>query len=97
MLLSFVCSVFAFARGIIYGQLGEATQERDLLERSLAIQERAYGPEDGNVAVTLANLGNAYDRLGDIVRQRELLERALRINEREYGKDDHAVPWIESY
>jgi len=77
--------------GISYGLLGDAEQERDLLERALAIQEREHGPDHCDVATTLANLGNAYDRLGDLARQRELLERALKINEREYGADHHAV------
>mgnify|MGYP001322658050 CR=1 FL=1 len=58
-----------------------------LLERALAIQEREYGPDHREVAVTLTNLGNAYGALGDAAKKRELLERALAIKEREYGPE----------
>ena len=42
------------------------------MERALAIQEREYGPEHHEVAVTLTNLGNAHGSLGDALKQREL-------------------------
>ena len=34
-------------------------------ERALAIEERAYGRDHTEVAITLGNLGNAYGSLGD--------------------------------
>ena len=42
----------------------------------LVIQERHYGAEHPEVAMTLINLGNAYGDLGDTKKKKELLERA---------------------
>jgi len=74
-----------------FGSLGDAAKQRELLERSLRIQEAHYGPDHVEVAVTLTNLGNAYGSLGDAAKQRELLERSLRIDEAHYGPDHVAV------
>merc|ERR1712217_527844 len=52
----------------------------------MGIKEKEYGPEHREVAITLANLGNAYGDLGDAARKRDLLERSLRIKEREFGR-----------
>ena len=56
-------------------------------QEQLANFEREYGPDHGNVAVTLTNLGNAYGILGDLEKKQNFLERALAIEEREYGPD----------
>merc|ERR1711943_110160 len=61
------------------GDLGDAQKKRDLLERALRIKEREYGAEHREVAITLANLGNAYGYLGDAQKKRDLLERAYKI------------------
>jgi len=53
--------------------------------------ELEHGPEHGDVAVVLVNLGNAYGGLGDDVRRRDLLQRALSIQEREWGPEHRAV------
>ncbi len=37
---------------------------RELLDRALVIQERDFGPDHREVAVTLMSLGNAYGNLG---------------------------------
>jgi tetratricopeptide (TPR) repeat protein len=70
-----------------YRSLGNAEKERELLERALAIEERHYGPDHPEVAITLTNLGNAYGDLGDTKKKHELLEQALAIKERHYGLD----------
>ena len=57
-----------------------------MLERALAIKERAYGPDHVKLAITLWNLAEVHENLGDTVKQREILERALAINEA-YGPD----------
>ena len=62
-----------------------------MLERALAIEERAYGRDHAQVALTLTNLGNAYGALGDHAKKRDLLERALAIFERKYGRDHTQV------
>ena len=66
-----------------YGDLGDPQKQKELLERALAIQEKHYGPDHFEVAITLVNLGNAYGDLGDPQKQKELLERALPIFERQ--------------
>ena len=77
--------------GNAYGALGDAAKKKELLERALAIEEAAYGPDHPEVAITLTNLGNAYGDLGDAAKQKELLERALAIKEAAYGPDHTAV------
>ena len=61
-----------------------------MLERALAIFERACGSDHPNVARTLNNLGNAYGNLGDPAKKRDMLERALAIKEREYVRQKAA-------
>ena len=58
-----------------------------ILERALVINEREYGPDHVEVAITLGSLGNAYGDLGDHTKKKAILERVLVINEREYGPD----------
>ena len=69
-----------------YGALGDTKKQKELLERTLVIQERHYGAEHPKVAKTLSNLGNAYGDLGDAKKQKELLERSV-IEERHYGAE----------
>jgi ankyrin repeat protein len=73
--------------GNAYGDLGDNAKKRDMLERALAIKERAYGPDHVALAITLWNLADANGDLGDTVKQREILERGLAINESFYGPD----------
>ena len=47
------------------------------------IDEREYGKDHVEVALTLNHLGDAFCNIGDYHRAKELLERALTINERE--------------
>ena len=77
--------------GNAYGNLGDHAKARDMLERALAIKERAYGRDHPEVAITLGNLGNAYGDLGDHAKKRDMLERALAIQERAYGRDHPKV------
>ena len=90
--------VALFDLGNAYGDLGDPAKQRDMLERALAIEERAYGRDHTSVAATLTNLGNAYGDLGDPAKQRdmlegdnskkrELLQRVLPILTRAYGTD----------
>ncbi|MDR2978186.1 MAG: tetratricopeptide repeat protein [Rickettsiales bacterium] len=44
-----------------YYDLGNPRRQKELLERALAIQEKHYGPGHFEVAITLANLGNALE------------------------------------
>jgi tetratricopeptide (TPR) repeat protein len=74
--------------GTAYRSLGDAARAKELLERSLAIQEAAYGADHVEVAATLVCLGNAYSSLGDAARAKELYERALAIKGR--SRNTHA-------
>ena len=66
---------------------GDALGDLGELERALEINERTYGPDHLEVAITLYNLGIAYSGLCDHAKARVVLERALLIMEREHGSD----------
>lgn len=80
-----------FKVGCAYGDAGDTLRQTEFLERALAIQVEDSGPENYEVATTLAHLGDAYGHLGDASLQVELLEKALAIQEREYGSDHPEV------
>jgi hypothetical protein len=68
----------------VHARLAEA---RPLVERALAIDEAAYGPDHPDVAVDLNNLAAALGDLGETDRARLLEERALAIEaERQLGR-----------
>ena len=73
--------------GSAYGELGDPAKARDMLERALAIQERAYGPDHIEIAPALFSLGKVHVALGDNAKAREFFARALAIAERAYGSD----------
>ena len=77
--------------GDAYVGLGDYANARDVLERAVAIKERAYGRDHPTVALTLTKLGNAYGQLGDHAKAQDMLERALAIFERAYGRDHPSV------
>ena len=70
-------------------KMGEHLKMRELLERALAIEERHYGSEHVQVALTLNSLGNAYGALGDHEKAKAVLQRALRLMEAHYGHQQH--------
>ena len=59
--------------------LGDPRGARPLLERALAIDEAAYGPDHPDVATDLSNLAHILQALGDLEGARPLQERALAI------------------
>ena len=59
-----------------------------MYQKALAIREKALGPEDPNVSVTLNNLAALYDALGQYDQARPLYERALAIREKVWGPED---------
>ena len=77
--------------GRAYGDLGDATKMRDLLELALKIFEACFGEDHHEVAITLTSLGNAHGDLGDATKKRDLLERALKIKEAYFGEDHKEV------
>jgi tetratricopeptide (TPR) repeat protein len=76
-----------------HGNLQELKEQRSCLERALRIKEATYGPDDGKVAVTLANLGSVCRRMGDAKAAKDVFERTLAIkeNEKQYGPDHPQV------
>ena len=77
--------------GDAYVGLGDYANARDVLERAVAIEERAYGRDHPTVALTLTTLGCAYVDSGDHAKAREVMVRALAIFEREFGRDSTFV------
>jgi hypothetical protein len=57
------------------------------LERALAIEEAALGPDHPAVARTLGNLGSVLRELGDLAGARAFHQRALAIYEARLGPD----------
>ena len=78
--------------GFACGALGDHAKKKELLERALAINEAAYGPEHTSVATTLTNLGNAYGDLGDPAKQKELQERQRKERSSRVGGLSHKSP-----
>ena len=66
-------------------------EARPLLERALAICERARGPEHADTATSLNNLALLFRDHGDLAGARPLFERALAIGEKSLGSDHPAV------
>jgi len=69
----------------------QLTDAKTLLERALAIDEAAYGPDHPDVGIRLNNLAQVLQDLGDPAGARALQERALAIDEAAYGPDHPVV------
>ena len=67
------------------------TDAKALLERALAIDEAAYGPDHPAVAPGLNNLAQILRDLGDPAGARPVQERVLAITEAAYGPDHPVV------
>ena len=78
----------------VYSDLGDASTQKVLLERALAILEAHYGKEHWQITTALVNLANAHGNLDDALTQKILLERALAIQEAHYD-EEHRRHWAE--
>ena len=65
----------------------ELASARAVLERALAIDEKALGPDHTGVASIANNLGSVLQDQGDLEGARKCFERALAIFESRLGKD----------
>ena len=83
--------------GCVYSDLGDQAKQRDMLERALAIKERAYGPDHIEIAPALFNLGRLHEDLGEKAKAREFIARALAIAERTYGSDHPRTDMCREY
>jgi serine/threonine protein kinase/tetratricopeptide (TPR) repeat protein len=66
------------------GRLHEALDD---VRRAIAAKEKALGPEDPDVALSLANAANYLDELGEIEAAAQYAERAVKIMEATLGLD----------
>jgi tetratricopeptide (TPR) repeat protein len=66
---------------------GKRAAARPLLERALAIYERALGPDHPDTAQSLNNLAMLLGDQGELAAASPLLERAVAISERALGPD----------
>ena len=70
----------------LYRLQGKYIEAEPLHQRSLAIMEKALGPEHPDVAVSLNNLGLLYKAQGKYAEAEPLYQRALAISERLWGR-----------
>ena len=70
---------------------GDYAAAEPLYLRALAIREKAFGPDDPEVATTLNNLAVLYRQKGDYAKAEPLLLRDLAITEKRVGPDDTSV------
>ncbi len=63
----------------LYYQQGENDQAEQLYRRSLAIREKALGPDHPDVATSLDNLAELYQAQGKYAEAEPLLQRSLAI------------------
>ena len=72
--------------GNAFGSLGDAVKQRELLERSLRIQEAYFVPDHFDLAIVLCNLGQSYRGEGVSIKiAKQFLGRAADLFERKYG------------
>jgi len=90
--------VAAEATGFLLNQAGlylkgraQYAAARAALERALAIDEAALGPQHPKVATDVNNLGTVLQDLGDLAGARAAYQRALAIGEAAYGPQHPAV------
>jgi len=69
----------------------EFNDAKGIFERTLIINELAYGQNHHNVATSLNNIGSVLNDLGDFNGAREYYERALAIDEAAYGPNHPKV------
>ena len=69
------------------GPLADLRSARALSDRSVAILEKALGPDHPLTAASLTTLGNLLFFQGDIAAARPLMERALAVREKMLGPD----------
>ncbi len=66
---------------------GQYAEAEPLYKRSLAIQEKALGPDHPDVATTLNNLAEIYRNQGRYAEAEPLHKRSLEISEKAFGPD----------
>ncbi len=67
--------------GVLRESMGDYARAQRDLEESLQIREKAPGPHQRDVAISLGNLGSLYKDEGDYARAESFLQRALSIRQ----------------
>ena len=78
-------------RGIMRAAQGRLRDAVEDLHRAIEAKERALGPEDPDVGISLVNVAIYLDELGETVRAASYLERAVRIMQATLGRDHPKV------
>lgn len=73
-----------------YFENGDYARAEPLLQRALALREKALGPRHRRVGTVLEQLGVVYAERGDLLRAEPLLQRALAIVEQDPESRDDA-------
>ncbi len=77
---------------LLYDNQSKYAEAEPLYKRSLAIYEKALGPEHPHVAASLNNLATLYRDQGRYAEAEPLNKRALAIVEKALGPDHPHVP-----
>ena len=78
-------------RGAMRAAQGRLRESVDDLYLAIAAKERALGPDDPDVGISLANAASFLDELGESARAANLIERAVRITQDTLGPDHPTV------
>ena len=78
----------------LHARQGRYADAEPLYRRSLAINEKALGPDHPGVAISLNNLAELYRNQGRYVDAEPLHKRSLAINEKALGPDHPDVAGI---
>jgi tetratricopeptide (TPR) repeat protein len=73
---------------------GKYTEALPLAQKSLALREKEFGPDDANVAMPLNDLGTIHYNLGQYAVAEPLYKRALAIREKTLGPDHPEVAMV---
>ncbi|MBI3912798.1 MAG: tetratricopeptide repeat protein [Chloroflexi bacterium] len=85
-------SAYLFNQAGLYLKVrAQFADAKQLLERALAIDEAAFGPNHPKVAAAVNNLGCVLQDLGDLAGARKHFERSLAIWEKSLGSDHPKV------
>ena len=68
--------------------VGELERAKQVLERVLAVDEKAFGSNADEVVATLVNLGSISSDLGENEKAKSLLERAVSLIRGNFGGSD---------
>ena len=73
---------------------GKYTEALPLAQKSLALREKEFGPDDAHVAMPLNDLGTIHYNLGQYAVAEPLYKRALTIREKTLGQDHAEVATV---